>query len=164
MSKRGRKPLPGPVLALRGSPRAKDEKRRKELRPPSARPSCPRGLPDDARRIWTDVVNHLHAVGIVAKLDRYVLGRYAYYLALWFRAKEVIEEQGQTCQVYFQGDETPDYKLRPEVALIVKLDVMLSRIESKFGMTASDRVGLKPAASKPEEPEGKSRYFEPRKA
>lgn len=152
MGKRGPGRTPTGVLKLRGSWRA--DARKGEPTPEFGKPTCPRWLSKDAKAIWRTLIPQILHMGILAKIDGHVLARYCQLYAHWKEAEAVLIRQGATMTVYDKLGDPIDYKDRPEVARCLRLSEQLCRLESKFGLTPSDRASL---SSIPAESKGKLR-------
>ena len=161
MGGRGPPPTPGTVLRMRGSPLAKGREK-ETAHVPMERPSCPKFVPADGRKIWKHLIPLLEAAGLLARLDRYALARYCVTLAYYERTLASLErmEAGGGIDVLNEGGfmvETPAMKR------LERFDAALSRHERTLGMTPSARASLrgavKPAKQKPTGPAG---YFERR--
>lgn len=135
MGKRGPKPTPTAVLAMRGSWLAK--KRGDDVTPAKleATPPAPARLPEDAAKVWTAAAPEMVEAGLLTGLDLGAFERKCCIEALWSRQARQIEESGEICA--------------RAVRTLAKLDEALSRMEKNFGLTPADRVGLKLAEPKP---------------
>ncbi len=135
MGKRGPKPTPTKILALRGSWRAKT--RPNEPIPPAGEPAMPSWLSRSAKATWKSVVPPLVQMGVASSVDRFALARYCETLVTWREARKT-----------------------HDVPAMVKLSNILSGLESSFGMTPASRAELG-AAHVPEPSTGpdKSRFF-----
>ncbi len=126
---RGRLPTPTGVLKMRGSWRAKA--RKDEPQPEKGSPRCPSRLSPGARKVWQAIVPLLDGMGVLTKVDGFVLERY--------------------CELYCHWGQTDD------LPLLLKLNDALLKIEREFGMTPSSRPRLHVAPK--EEKNDKERYF-----
>ena len=79
MSKPGPRPTPTRILNLRGSWRAK--RNPKEPQPKVARLAAPAWLSDDAKKVFDDYAERLHASGVLTVADEGALARYAVVLS-----------------------------------------------------------------------------------
>jgi P27 family predicted phage terminase small subunit len=89
---RGRHPTPTPILAARGSPRAKS--RPNEPRPEIAAPTAPKYLGELARLEWRRVVPLLLTMRVLSKSDRGVLAMYATAYGRWVEAERQLATDG----------------------------------------------------------------------
>ncbi len=85
---KGRKPQPTAKLKASGQYREDRHKRRDEPKVPSAKPSCPKQLSKEARKIWRAKCKELMAVGILTRLDREIL---AMYCQCWANYTEALD-------------------------------------------------------------------------
>lgn len=142
MAKRGRKPVPTPILAARGSWRAKQRPDFKVQPEPSAEPpQCPEWLTGEGRRRWDEVVPKLVAIGLVSRADEFTLSRYCQIWAWWLDCERFIAEHGIAGE---QRDK--DGKLRimefPQSRRAKALGDQLLAIEREYGMTPVARLSL----------------------
>ena len=128
MGKRGPKPTPTAVLALRGSKRAN----LRDAEPTPAHldgtPPAPARLTDEAARVWNAAAPEMAATGVLTSLDLTAFERLCRTEALWSRQAKQIEESGQICA--------------RAVRTLAKLEEALRHLERNFGLTPADRVGL----------------------
>ena len=75
----GRKPIPTNVHVLHGTDRS-DRINPDEPKPEPAIPECPDHLDAEAKREWERVTEALHALGVLADIDRSAI---AAYCQLW---------------------------------------------------------------------------------
>jgi len=137
MGKRGPAKTPSNVVELRGNPDHRP-KNHSEPKPPPIAPSCPYWLDRRAKNEWKRVVALLEPLGLITQIDRAALAAYCQCYSEWVQADEVIQEQGMNF-------ETPNGYLqqRPEVAIRQKARADMLRFAARFGLTPSDRAGLK---------------------
>lgn len=95
VSKRGPKRTATPILALSGSPRAKERAAVEPVVPPCT-PEKPELLNAYAREAWDQIVPLLEEHGIVTRLDSHLLTVYCVTYARWRRAIESLGENGET--------------------------------------------------------------------
>lgn len=106
---------------------------------PSETPDPPRWLRTEAREIWPDIVSQLEPIdGLLAKVDAFALSRYCDDWIEYLDALREVENDGPTC-VGEKGGMYP----HPAVGRKNNAAKRLAQFEAKFGMTASDRVGMK---------------------
>jgi phage terminase small subunit len=138
----GPRPTPTTTLARRGSWRANE--RSDEPTPAVASAGdCipPKNLPRRAKVIWRSLVPGLQAAGLLTLADLPTFARYCRIYAAWEAAMKQVEDG-------------PD---RAAVLTLSKLDEMLRKLESGFGLSPADRVGLK--VEQPAPNAGKARFF-----
>ena len=89
----------------------------------------------------------LEPLGLLAEMDRAALAAYCQCYSEWVQADETLNREGMTFT-------TPNgyVQQRPEVAIRQKARTDMLRFASRFGLTPSDRVGLKvPERNGPDE-------------
>src|SRR2546422_9230004 len=98
MGKRGPRPTPIPILALRDSWRANPPWRKGEepINAPHGPMRCPTWLKGIARTKWKDLVPQLTTMGVLARIDTTALERYCHLWARWRAAEEFLERYGET--------------------------------------------------------------------
>lgn len=138
MGKRGPKPTPTTVLKKRGSWRG-DRAPEPEIEPLDSL-TPPESLSDDAAEVWGQLAPSLSTAGLLTTADAPAFARYCDLLVAW---------RDQMARVH--DDATPS-----AISALAKLDAMVRRAETAFGLTPSDRVGL-PAKSDTSTPKG--RFF-----
>jgi len=160
MGKRGRPKTPTPVLAIRGSWRAKDRAKRE--------PQAPEGLPDKPlwisssaiptpEQIWDKLVDDLDKIGTLHQTDGNAMGRYCSILSEWCKAKAFIEKHGDTYSIK-DDDGNVKFFAFPQVIPYRHLLTQILRLEQEFGLTPSSRAGLAAAPKKTDE-DVEARYF-----
>lgn len=112
----------------------------------------------EARTVWKDVAGKLTRIRVLTEVDIRALTRYCDLTVMYDRAKARLEKLGDIIPVRNADGEVIDYKDRPEVARVMKLDERLSRLETKYGLTPSDRVGLKSSPVTMHENERSNKY------
>jgi len=92
MGRRGPRPLPANVLALRGAS-AYLQKRESEgaIKPEIDLPGCPRHLLPEARKEWRRVGAELELLGLVSRIDRTALALYCQDFAWWVWHEERLQ-------------------------------------------------------------------------
>ncbi len=141
MGKRGPLPLPTWLLEGHGSWRAKIN--RSEPMPSSQRPSCPRWLDRDARRMWYKLTNFMAACRHLTLLDGPLLSRYCQAWSYWKRAEEFLQRHGETYPVKGAPGQGPLLLPWPHVAHALRLSSELSRIEKQLGLHPGFRCQLR---------------------
>lgn len=133
------RPTPTATLAQRGSWRA-------NLRDGEPMPATPQGCeaPQDldgpALVIWEALAPRLHNAGLLTEADLNTFARYCRVYAAWSAAMASLE-----------GAQD-----RQAVLTLAKLDELLRRLESNFGLSPADRTGIRVEAP---QAEGKARFF-----
>lgn len=131
---RGRKPVPTPILQLRGSRKIG---RRNEPRPPTAIPTCPPHLDQRAKAEWKRITKLLAAMKLLTKLDRATL---ATYCSTWSRlvdAETKLREHGLVVK------SPSGYPMQnPYLSVVNRSIEQLGKIATEFGLTPSSRVRL----------------------
>lgn len=139
MGKRGPAPTPTNLVILKGNP-GKRPINKAEPKPAPIAPSCPRFLDKTARQEWRRMVKLLEPLGLLTQVDRAALAAYCQCYSEWVRANEILAEKGMTFT-------TPNgyVQQRPEVAIRQKARNDMLRFAARFGLTPSDRAGLRVA-------------------
>ena len=133
MAGRGRKKRSVAELALAGSWRAKG---RRDLTLPVGRLVCPAWLSPGAKKIWHQIVPELRKTGAICRIDTNAITRYCDGFARWKNLAQRIAEMGMTIET------ESGVKQCPELGVLLKLENMLSKLESVLGLTPAARVGL----------------------
>jgi P27 family predicted phage terminase small subunit len=110
----------------------------KEPKPKSAVPQCPRHLKGDAKTEWKRVTKELHAIGVLARIDRAVLVAYCTAWGDLVNAEAQIEEEGAV----IVSDKGGMYQ-NPWVAIKKRSMDQIVKYAAEFGMTPSSRSRLK---------------------
>ena len=140
MGKRGPRPLPTAVLQARGSRRAKANKLEPE--PPAGLPECPDWLSDDAKAVWSQITPILQKMGVLTIADGNALARYCTALAQWREAEMFLQKYGLTYPVKSGNGTVKCFFQWPQVAIVQKLSLVLTRLEQEFGLTPSARTRI----------------------
>ncbi len=156
MGTRGPQPTPTAQLKMRGSWLAKT--RDDEPKPDAECPRCPAWLSPKAKAVWRRVVPQLHAIGMLARVDRDAMERYCATFILWRETMKALQTGGYVVPIRDEAGKVIDYKDRPEVGRVMRLGEQLNRMCREFGLTPAARAGMSatPAQS---EPQGASRFF-----
>ena len=145
MGKRGPAKTPTAILKKRKSRKAKA--RKNEPKPPARstarRKTCTIPPPDSIKKnkravaIWKKVGLIAEAMGTLTVADDDAFARYCWIAARIETLYEIVDQTGGV-----QGP--PGYqKPMPQVRELKGYLSEISRLESKFGLTASDRAGIK---------------------
>ena len=100
-------------------------------------PSCPRWLSAAAKTEWNFIVKHLMVYGLVTKLDRMALARYASWSARYIEAEKAMQAEELVIE-----DKRKSVKLQPLLRVIRMASEEMRRIEDGFGMTPISRLRL----------------------
>jgi P27 family predicted phage terminase small subunit len=155
---RGRKPTPKAVLEARGSWRAKTKT--DDETPEQGRPNKPQWLTDLGAKEWERMAPMLDKIGVLSKLDRNALARYCALFALWKQCTKSVERDGVTIRQSNQAKQEYEV-LNPEARMMVTLGQELSKLETAFGLTPSDRARVQkiPTTPKVEKKEKDKKRF-----
>ena len=77
-------------------------------------------------------------MGVLTQIDGNSLERYCETFVRWREMRDFLREQGYIQYNLRSGEE----KLRPQVNLEIKLNEILTRMESKFGLDPSSRANM----------------------
>ena len=157
MGQRGPKPTPTAQLRMRGSWRA--DLNRAEPQPESGRPECPDWLGDGARQAWDQLIPQLEAMRVLTKIDGNALARYCELWVEWQQALAFVRKHGTTFPIKDGNGKLKSLGQFPQVALVSKLSLTLSRLESEFGMTPSARSRINVEPVRPPSDPAKARFF-----
>ncbi|NOT02353.1 MAG: phage terminase small subunit P27 family [Phycisphaerales bacterium] len=141
MGRRGPKPLPGAILAFRGSPRANRRTDETVVAEPGI-PPMPEWLNDHAKATWHDLAPKLSAMGVLTTADGLAFARYCDLWARWTDATRFIAENGMTTTITRRTGRV-DHVAYPQVRIASRLSDELLKLEREFGMTPCSRVGLR---------------------
>jgi len=146
MGKRGPQPTPTAILRSRGSRRGK--RREEEPLPRRGEVAPPDWLNDRAVAYWHALLEQLEEMDVVREIDGHALAVHCDTWSAWRAAAEVVAKNGHSY-------ETKDHKgnrvikQRPESAQAKQLLPILRQQMAAFGMTPSDRVGMRIEGRKP---------------
>ena len=142
---RGRKPKPTEIKKLEGNP-GKRALNKKEPKPDTAIPVCPPHLKGVARTEWNRITTELHALKIVARIDRAALVAYCQAWEDYVKACKHVEKEGAV----IISDKGGAYQ-NPWVGIKNSSMDRMVRISAEFGMTPSSRVRVKGDAANGED-------------
>jgi P27 family predicted phage terminase small subunit len=111
---------------------------KKEPKPMSAVPQCPRHLKGDAKTEWKRVTKELHKIGVLSRIDRAVLVAYCTAWGDLVTAEAQIEDEGAV----IVSDKGGMYQ-NPWVAIKKRSMDQIVKFAAEFGMTPSSRSRLK---------------------
>lgn len=139
MGLRGPAPTPTALKMLEGTYR--DDRHGGSVCAPPGAPLKPAWLGEIASRVWDERVEELMAVpGLLSPLDGPALATYCHAWQRFHDAQMEIDANGSITCVSEKGGEY----MHPAVATQHKAIELIAKIGAKFGMTPSDRAGLKP--------------------
>jgi P27 family predicted phage terminase small subunit len=138
VGKRGPAPTPNAVKLFEGTYR--EDRHGGDVHAPPGTPVKPGWLCELAAQIWDERIAQLSEVpGLLSEVDGPALALYCHYWARFHEAQALIAGEGVTCT----GEKGGEYQ-HPAVSIQNKAAEMIAKIGAKFGMTPSDRSGLKP--------------------
>ncbi|MBX3322233.1 MAG: phage terminase small subunit P27 family [Phycisphaeraceae bacterium] len=140
MGARGPRPTPTPILKLRGSRLA--DLNRNEPQPREGLPDAPAWLEDEALDVWHQLVPQLDEMGVLTAIDGMALARYCTLWVQWVRAAMFVNRHGTTYPLKDGNGNIKCFAQFPEVAIVNKLSLALSRLEAEFGLTPSARTRI----------------------
>lgn len=151
MAKRGPKPVPTPILKLRGSWRGKV--RGDELGVDQKRPARPQWLKGEAKKCWERLVPILHKAGLATELNRETL---ACLCDSWARYVEACAQCEGESMVTEAATGTP--MQNPWMTVRNQMWEQVYKGAACFGLTPADISSVR-AVEKPDVEKGKSKYF-----
>lgn len=161
MGQRGPRPVPTKILAIRGSWKAKTRPHEPKVKP--AKPAMPAFLGDEAQAIWRQVTTQLHAAGLLAPVDGWMLARYCVLWVEWQHAGRWLTDYGQAALKVTEDGQPLHADLWPQARLLMTLSAELRRIEQHFGMSPSARASFGPVPGRQDGDEenatSKNRFF-----
>lgn len=162
MGKRGTKPTPTKILAMRGSWRA--NRRPQEPTPPSASPRAPAWLDAEGKKVWRTWWKRLEACGILTQADEVAFARYCQTLARWIKMELFLQKNGEVYPLRDVTGRVTGMAIFPQVGLYLRLGDQLQRLEASFGLTPASRATLSvssetPAHGNSQAHKDKSRFF-----
>ena len=134
MATRGRKPTPTAIKELEGNP-GKRPLNTHEPKPPKKAPTCPKGLPPEAKKEWNRLAGPLEEMGVLTELDRDSFAAYCTAYARWREAEDFMTKSGTTIF------KTPSgyWQQLPQVSIAQTYLKIMSRIAEQFGLTPAAR-------------------------
>ena len=143
MGTRGPKPLPNNVHALNGNPSKKNLGSFSCSDIPVEIPDAPEHLDDKAKEEWARISKELYRVGLIAKIDRAMLGVYciAYSRAVYAEKKIQEDKDGNLIQSSGSGYQ----QIGPWLQIYNRAVEQMKSAAAEFGMTPSARVRVNPA-------------------
>lgn len=153
--KRGVKPTP--TVLLPPDSRARYD-RAKEPMPIGKLANPPEWLQGDGRTIWFALAPKLIAMGVGTDVDEDAFARYCMSYSIWIGLSVVIAKDGASETIYTENGS----KTQRSGAFLAYIDLtrQIERMECKFGLTPSDRVGLGKTQGKNDGNHGNSKRAE----
>jgi P27 family predicted phage terminase small subunit len=168
MGKRGPKPLPKNVLALRGGTKYLQKRGHDDglVKLDIEIPHCPRHLLKEARKEWKRIAPELEALGLISRIDRAALALYCQEYAWWVWHDEALQRDINAMaekQVTFEADEANggkefpgrngfmlptvngNWQYNPHWVARNKHATQLDRFLGSFGMSPSARGRVTPS-------------------
>lgn len=134
---RGRKPKPTEIKKLEGNP-GKRILNKKEPKTESAIPKCPNHLTGVARTEWKRITSELHALKLIAHIDRAALAAYCSAWGDYVKAENKLKKEGEV----LISDKGGMYQ-NPWLAIKKRSMDQLVKFGAEFGMTPSSRSRVK---------------------
>jgi P27 family predicted phage terminase small subunit len=131
---RGRKPKPTRLKILYGNP-GRRPLNHNEPTPGVATPRCPAHLCDEAKAEWKRISRELHALGLLARIDRAALAAYCQAWARWVKAEGLLKHTGEV----LKSQETGAFYQNPYLSVANRALEQMHRFLTEFGMTPSSR-------------------------
>lgn len=133
---RGRKPTPTHLKLIAGNP-GKRRLNTREPQPRAAVPSCPPLLQGEARREWRRISKELHALHLLAKIDRSALAAYCLAWSAWSEAQEKLRLEGKVFK------SPSGYPLLSPWFTIASISFeQMRKMLTEFGLTPAARARL----------------------
>lgn len=142
MGKRGPRPTPTAELELRGSRQAKINRKNGEPQPDPGAPDPPEWLEGEGLAVWDELAPQLEEMGVFTKVDGLAFARYCVLWAQWVKAIMFIQQHGTTYPLKDGNGKIKCFAQFPEVAVMNKTSMTLSRLEAEFGLTPSARTRI----------------------
>jgi|SRR3990167_1035663 len=151
MGKRGRAKRPTNLTVLMGNP-GRRPVNKDEPKPRVFDGAAPEHLTEAERKIWEQYAPGLIEGGLLTVADVSEFCRYCEMQARYQEAMDFLKKNGM---VYVKNKESKLVGKWPQVGIAKEYGGLARQIAAKFGMTPSDRTGLKGV-----KPEGKSAFEE----
>lgn len=142
MGARGPKPLPNNVHRLNGNPSKKSLGGISSSDIPIEIPDIPDHLDDVAKEEWERISTELFRVGLIAKIDRAMLGVYCIAYSRAVHAELKIQESGDKALIQSSG--TGYQQIGPWLQIYNRAVEQMKSAAAEFGMTPSARVRVNP--------------------
>lgn len=137
----GRPRKPAAILALHGSPKAK-QRASEEPKVAPGRPEKPEWLSGEAAEAWAQVVPQLEHMGTLAAADVRAIARYCMTWAVWVKAAQAVTENGFT-ETRTNSRGKTSTQVAAELRAMDTAERILVKLEQQFGLTPSARANLK---------------------
>jgi P27 family predicted phage terminase small subunit len=129
----GRRPKPTRIKEIEGNP-GKRPLNRQEPHPEPEIPACPEHLDDEARAEWGRIAPQLHALGVLARVDRAALAAYCMCWSRWVEAETQLRKFGTVIKT------AKGYPIQNPYLGIANTAVdQMRKFMTEFGMTPSSR-------------------------
>jgi len=112
-----------------------------EPKPKVGAPSAPDWLDKAARAEWERIVPELDAIGLLTKVDGFVLGAYCSRLSAWIALEKKIAKRGAVYKITSTMGNSY-YKARPEVAIAKEYLRDVRILAAELGLTPSARASM----------------------
>jgi P27 family predicted phage terminase small subunit len=144
MGARGTPKTPLEILKKRGSQLVKEREENALVHADVCTPEKPDLIQDNpfACQAWDGLIPELESLGVLARIDKYVLMRYCMLLAEIKEAEHIIKEKYQgrrTFPVKNHRGEITAVKEFPESKVLRRNSPLMQQIENSFGMNPSSR-------------------------
>lgn len=148
MGKRGPAAKPTNIRYLHGDDKVHPERvNRSEPQPANAEAKPPTWLSKQARKVWKRLAPDLKAKGVLTPWDVEAFASYCDAVVRRAEAAKMLEEQGQVVElpVFNKNGELTGYRTarNPWLLTLNDADAQVQRWGARFGMTPSDRAGIK---------------------
>ena len=151
---RGRKPQPTAQKRLAGNPgRRPLNEREPEIEPALMDP--PEHLGEEARKEWERVMELLFRTGIITELDRSTLCGYCDAWATYVNASQQVQQYGAV----LVSKKTKSPFASPYLNVMAMALKQMNTFAIEMGMTPSSRSKVTAAEVKPDDSQGKLRFF-----
>ena len=131
---RGRKPLPSKLKLVQGN-RGKRAANKSEPKVKREIPPCPSHIIGEARKEWRRMSCQLHALGLMATIDKAQLAIYCQAWKTWVEAQENVEKFGMIVISPNSGYQQQS----PYLSIANQAMRMLQSALVEFGMSPSSR-------------------------
>ena len=139
---KGRKRLPSAVHELKGSYQKNPKRRRKkEPKPPSGNPTCPRYLDRIGKGEWRHVTKLLDNMGVLSLADKSALAMYCQTFSEWRKAVKMCQEHG-AWSVTFDEQGNPETKRNMWDSVRERTAEACRKWLVEFGLTPSARTKI----------------------
>ena len=133
----GRRPTPTRLKVLRGNP-GKRRPNRREPKPQTRVPACPKELGRRAKDEWRRIAKELSALGLLTAIDRAALAAYCEAWGTWIDAVEKVREFGAVVKVPSTGFPIQS----PYFGVANQAQKQMRAYLTEFGMTPASRARI----------------------